>query len=263
MEYYGGVKGEEYYFSSTRSIGVQMSKHHHYMFEVYYMRDGECSYLIDNNIFDVTSGDVVLIQSGVIHKTNYGKKPHTRLLINCTEGYIPSEVKSILGEVLYLYRNENTRKEVDEIFSRIEKEVKVKDDFTDGILMSLTQSLFYLIARNHDKVVSASSGTTFIEECLRYVQENYSQSVTLTNVAKIHSVSPEHLSRMFKKETGFGFNEYVNLVRLQKAEEMLRNENGKTVSEVAYSCGFNDSNYFSVSFKKMYGKTPSEMKKGM
>jgi len=86
-------------------------------------------------------------------------------------------------------------------------------------------------------------------------------AMTLTDMAKYLSVSPEHLSRTFKKETGFGFNEYVNLVRLQKAYVMLKHENGKSVSEVAYSCGFNDSNYFSVIFKKMYGEKPSDVRK--
>lgn len=263
MEYYGGIQNEEFYFSSTRSVGIQVNKHHHSLFEIYYMRDGTCSYLIDNSIYDVIPGDIVLIPSGIIHKANYGKNYHTRLLINCSEGYIPDTVKKVIAPNLYLYRNRNTQKEIEDIYIKIEREIRVNDEYRDGILFSLTQELFYIIARNHDKVVKTSNGNTFIEDCLKYVQDNYSQPITLTDVAKKHSVSAEHLSRMFKRETGFGFNEFVNLVRLQKAEDMLKNENGKTVSEIAYACGFNDSNYFSVTFKKTYGKTPSAFKKGI
>ena len=55
------------------------------------------------------------------------------------------------------------------------------------------------------------------------------QNRNLANMAEKHSVSPEHLSRTFKKETGFGFAEYLTLVRLQKAEYMLK----KTVEKYA------------------------------
>ena len=85
--------------------------------------------------------------------------------------------------------------------------------------------------------------------------------ISLPSMAKMRSVSPEHLSRTFRKETGFGFSEYLTLVRLQKAEYMLKNEPGKSVSDVAYACGFNDSNYFSDKFRKAYGISPSKAKK--
>ena len=74
------------------------------------------------------------------------------------------------------------------------------------------------------------------------------------------SVSEEHLSRTFKKEITFGFSEYITLIRLQKAEHMLKNEPSRAITEVAYACGFNDSNYFSYKFKKAYGLTPSEVR---
>ena len=83
----------------------------------------------------------------------------------------------------------------------------------------------------------------------------------LTDVAEEVSISPEHLSRVFKKETGFGFSEYLSLVRLQKAEELLKSEKDLSISEVAYHCGFNDSNYFSEKFKRSYGVSPLKYKK--
>ena len=79
-------------------------------------------------------------------------------------------------------------------------------------------------------------------------------------MAEKNAVSSEHLSRIFKKEIGVGFNEYINSLRLRQAEFMLRNEDGKSVSEVAFACGFNDSNYFSYRFKKAYGVSPINIK---
>ena len=73
--------------------------------------------------------------------------------------------------------------------------------------------------------------------------------------------SQEHLSRTFKKHTGFGFNEYLTLVRLQHAEQLLKGDEKMSISTIAYNCGFNDSNYFSDKFKKMYGTSPLKYSK--
>ena len=82
--------------------------------------------------------------------------------------------------------------------------------------------------------------------------------LTLPNVAKHFFISPEHLSRMLKKETGFGFSEYLNLLRLQYAETLLQQSGNLSISEISEQCGFNDSNYFSVKFKKQYGISPKK-----
>ena len=75
------------------------------------------------------------------------------------------------------------------------------------------------------------------------------------------SVSAEHLSRSFKRETGFGFKEYITLLRLKNAEELLKTRKNMSISEIAFLCGFNDSNYFSDKFKRTYGISPLNFRK--
>ena len=123
------------------------------------------------------------------------------------------------------------------------------------------QKLFYLIARHREENMVESSENKMIEGIISHVKKNYMNEVSLAEMAESNAVSAEHLSRAFKKEIGMGFNEYVNALRLQKAEFMLRNEEGKSVSEVAFACGFNDSNYFSYRFKRLYGVSPTSIKK--
>jgi AraC-like DNA-binding protein len=91
---------------------------------------------------------------------------------------------------------------------------------------------------------------------ISFIKENYQATITLQQLADMHFISPEHLSRTFKKETNFGFNEFISLVRLQKAEFFLKEHPEMSISEVAYACGFNDSNYFSDKFKRTYGISP-------
>ena len=66
---------------------------------------------------------------------------------------------------------------------------------------------------------------------------------------------------MFKKETGLGFSKYLNSLRLQHAEQLLRSAEGQNVTRVAESCGFEDSNYFSKKFKEVYGVSPKKVQK--
>ena len=108
---------------------------------------------------------------------------------------------------------------------------------------------------------NASVSSAFIEQAVAYIRANYPDRITLPDVAGHCAVSPEHLSRIFKKETGFGFNEYLNLYRLKKAETLLKSGQVHSISQIALLCGFNDSNYFSGAYKKMFGIPPSQVRK--
>ncbi len=253
--------GDFYFNNGGRRIDVGCSSHYHNLFEMYYLKEGKCNTFIDNKIYEVSPGDIILIPDGVVHKTNYSDVPHLRLLINFSPDYIPLSVKPYIPQLIYLYRNEDAIAEIDAIFNKIEEEWNSPDEFSSEIIREYVHSIFYTIARKRNRFSQKSDGSTLVEDCVKYIQKNFMNPISLTETAKLHSVSAEHLSRIFKKETGFGFKEYVNLVRLQRAETMLKNENGKTISEIAYACGFNDSNYFSDKFKRAYGIVPTDLKK--
>ena len=122
--------------------------------------------------------------------------------------------------------------------------------------------LFFLtLARNENQYDEKNSQSGYIEEAINYIQENLSSEISLCDIAGHFSVSAEHFSRQFKKETGFGFCEYVNLLRLKRAESILKHQEKMTISEIASECGFSDSNYFSVKFKKMYKISPKALQK--
>ena len=247
-----------FYFHSDRQRGSNvMGKHHyHNLFELYYLIEGSCSYFIDNKSYEVNAGDLVLIPEGLIHRTVYDGGEHSRLLINFSRHFLPKSVIPLIPTLTYVYRNENASAELRSILEKIEKEYKTRDEYSDDILKSYTRLLFLTLARNENRADRHGSGSPFIESAVKYIQKNFANDISLSGVAEMHSVSPEHLSRRFKKETGFGFSEYVTLIRLQTAEYMLRDSSDVSVSEVAYHCGFNDSNYFSDRFKREYGMSP-------
>lgn len=250
-----------YYYSKVVDIIDHESTHHyHHAFEIYYMLKGECNYFIGNRSYKVLAGDVILIPSGIIHRTNYEGKPHTRQLINCSLEYIPETIRERLADNDYLYRNALVRTQLDDIFNKIEHEYEYPDAFSADVLKCHTAELLFTIFRNKNEFEAKAEESSLISQTIKHIKNNYMNEVKLSMVAKEFSVSAEHLSRAFKKETGFGFNEYLTILRLQKAEDMLRNEPGRAVSEIAYSCGFNDGNYFSYKFKTAYGVSPSQIR---
>ncbi|MBE6700570.1 MAG: helix-turn-helix domain-containing protein [Ruminococcaceae bacterium] len=237
-----------------------LSHHYHSFFEVYYLEKGECNYFVGGRTYHAIAGDVVIIPEGVIHKTTYNA-PYLRRIIYFTRHFLPSSVIKALPTMLYLYRNPDISDSIREIFDEIKGEYNCPDQYTEDSLKSLVYRLFFLLARNLNKTMEKASNSDFVIEAVKLVGDNYMSDITLKSMAQKLSVSPEHLSRTFKKETGFGFNEYLTLVRLQKAETMLREEDNISISHVSSKCGFNDSNYFSDKFKKYYGVSPLKYRK--
>ena len=235
-----------------------LKKHYHDLFEIYFIEDGACCYFIDNKSYNLIPGDIIFVPAGVVHNTEYKNTIHSRMLVNCSEWFIPEALRTTLCSKPYLYRNPNLTAEVRGILQGIEQECREPDEYSDESLRCYTYALFFLIARNTNLCESMQAEKHYIEDAIEYLQSNFSSNVTLGDMAKKYFVSPEHFSRTFKKETGFHFSEYLNLLRLKKAESMLRQLNAATVTEIAQSCGFNGSNYFSVKFKKLYGVSPKK-----
>ncbi len=249
--------GRTFRISTTKQTGsVMYSQHHHEEFEIYYMISGKCSYFIEDKSYEVLPGDVVIIPENVIHRTKYTSDPHMRLLVECSSDFIPSEAKERLFSLGYVYRNPTITSDILASLRRMEREAKSPDEFSEEVIKAEVRLLIYMMARNKNALGEAETKNRLIESVVAYIKENFHQDITLASVARAHFVSPEHLSRTFKRETEFGFNEYLTVIRLRYAEGRLKNRRGDSISKIAYDSGFNDSNYFSDKFKKTYGVSP-------
>ena len=251
-------------FENDKSKGsIVGNRHYHSFFEIYYLDEGTCRYFIDSKCYDVEAGDIVLIPEGVIHHTTYQGGYHSRRLIYCSRSFIPTDVADKLPSLLYLYRCPSIADSIREIFDVIDKEYSDPVEYSRGIIAARVELLFFLLARNKNEYPNSSAGSEYVSAAIEYVKKNLGDSVKLSEAARAASVSPEHLSRTFKKETGFGFSEYVTLLRLKKAESLLSGGSKLSIAEIAYACGFNDSNYFSERFKSSYGVSPKDYRREM
>lgn len=251
----------DYYYSKVVDVvGHESTRHVHDAFEIYYMKEGTCTYYIEDHSYKVLAGDVILIPGNTSHRTTYGGVAHTRLLVNCSYSYIPDSVLERIGSIGHLYRNRKVISQLEEMFAKIEHEYGHADVLSQDVLKCFTAELLFVILRHKNEHETNPDGNDFVTTVQEYIQNNYMNEVKLASIAEMLSVSQEHLSRVFKQETGIGFKDYLVRFRLQKAEDMLKHEPGRAVSEVAYACGFNDGNYFSYKFKEAYGVSPTKIR---
>lgn len=256
-------ESREYYFDrkeGSREGGA--SRHSHELCEIYYMCEGSCTYAVGDRLYELGSGDVILVPVGVVHSASYGAQPHTRLLLNFSPNDVSPRLLSVDGEYGLFFHTGHVKDLVDDVFKRIEQEYVRGDALSYEALRIYTEELLLLLARNNDMAPKNAQRDGIIEATVRYIQSNYSADVRLSRVAALMNVSPEHLCRTFKREMGVGFNEYLTDCRLRRAEYMIKNEPGRSIGEIAYACGFNDSNYFSYKFREKYGEPPTKFRGG-
>lgn len=98
-----------------------------------------------------------------------------------------------------------------------------------------------------------------IGAAIRYINENIGKNLTLTESANLCSMSVSQFTRIFKKETGKTFKEFISLKRVERAKYFLENTN-KSIAEIAESLGMEDSSYFTKVFKKYTGTCPKDYK---
>lgn len=113
----------------------------------------------------------------------------------------------------------------------------------------------YIVEKGKESKLKKVSAVIY--EAKQYIDNRFQQELTLEEVSKEISMSPQYFSRLFKEETGENFKEYLTAVRIAKAKDLLKNTN-KSVKEISFDIGYNDPNYFSRLFRKMVGVTPTE-----
>lgn len=99
----------------------------------------------------------------------------------------------------------------------------------------------------------------FVKEAKEYVEEHYTENLTVKEVAGIIGISSGYLSTMFNQSMGQSFVDYLNQLKINHACVYLE-QNYLKVYEIAYKVGFQDEKYFTKVFKKIKGITPKEYK---
>ena len=116
-------------------------------------------------------------------------------------------------------------------------------------------SNFYIENSKEDKNV--------IELAIKFINENYSKNITLATVSNRYDLNYSYFSRIFKDFIGISFSQYLLKIRMEKAKEMILNDEELKISDIAKAVGYSGDNVqnFTRAFKNHFGKSPKSFKK--
>ena len=240
--------------------------HFHSTHELYYLVKGQTKYFIGNKIFLLKPGDMIFVPKGEFHKTDYTgyeeDEKIERILFDFDDDFVGKEYQPLIDEMTknkhITFPKEHLYK-ITDIISKSERESKKKEKGYADMQKLYLRQLLILISRyrNQETKSSLNESYTLMQEVAKYIFHNYNADLSLACLSQKYSISPNHLSKQFKKVTGVGLNEYINISRISAAEKLLAKTN-LPITQVATACGFNDSNYFAAVFKRINGITPKK-----
>lgn len=129
----------------------------------------------------------------------------------------------------------------------------------------LRSSIFSDIVTQHrieNRIISSTEKTNdeAIQKAIVAIKQNLHKKIILTDIGEMSKLSYVQFTRRFKYSTGMTPSNYIALLRIQKAKEMLSNTE-LPIKEVASACGFEDAYYFSNFFKKQFGISPTSFRR--
>lgn len=101
-----------------------------------------------------------------------------------------------------------------------------------------------------------------IDQAKYYISQHLTEELTVSKIAASLYITPNYFSRLFKRVTKEGCNEYIVRKRIEKAKSLLETTSMKT-GKIAMLVGYRDTNYFSLAFKKHTGKSPTKYREEM
>lgn len=262
----------EYYFIDAQTPRFVMPAHWHKEFEIIHIISGEFELHLNNAGFKLLAGDVIAVDCASIHRgvpsddcvyecvvfnlgmLAKGQSDTVRALIDPiinSEATVSASIKS--GE-----------SESYEYIISLFDTAKKCEKFYELEIYSLLFKIFLLLYREgriiehpNKKLCKQSRA---ISAVLDKIEADFDEDITLAELAELAGLNEKYLCRIFKEYTEKTIIEYINEIRVENAcYEMSASH--KNITCAAFDSGFNDLSYFSKTFKKLKGISPTEYKK--
>jgi Response regulator containing CheY-like receiver domain and AraC-type DNA-binding domain len=241
-----------------------MTSHHsHDGYELYYLMAGERDFFIRDRTYRVKRGSFVFVGKEELHRTiDAGTPSHERVVVNFADSLLAGFSLGGRNGVITLPPQEQYKGEtlVRELVAEAKGDAPGRDAMLEALLRQLLLLLFRTQAERPEPDSQPSFAHRTMSKIAAFVGANYRDTLLLKDVAERFFISPYYLSRKFKQCTGFGFAEYVQLVRVREAQRLLRETDLKII-EVAERSGIGPVASFHKLFKKMNGCSPLQYRK--
>ena len=252
-----GIPFVAYYKKLSQSAGEIFTKlHFHDDFEMLYICDGTAEFNVDGKTYVADKDTLVLVNPFETHSAKVTKAP---LSFYCLDFDISilgmAHTDGLLNEVIK-YKN---IVKLPEIKPFLEAACNAYFNTPLGWQNLLRGNLLLIFSKLENILENKyPNDNTFVKETIMYIDNNLSEPISSNTASKTLGYNQSYFCRNFKKNFGYSFGEYLNILRIEKAKTML---DKKTVTETAEKCGFGSVSMFSQVFKKYVGRSPMNYKK--
>lgn len=247
--------------------------HYHDCYELIFYVSAKIEVYLDDVHYSINSHDLLIIPPRKIHKIIYAERcNYIRYVFYFTQEQIQNAfLPSMIQKALFLFRDRGQHKlslsahnyiKINNVFQNMYEHIKEMSAANYYLITNyasiLLQELYLLYGDIPDS--SKERILTPVEQILNYINENYSQQITLDNLAEKYFLNKSYICRIFRKTMGISLVTYLQYKRILEAQNMLLNSD-KSIIDIAMDCGFSNVQHFYRVFKKITNLTPSEYKK--
>ena len=262
---------ELYRYRSTYMNEVAL--HHHDFYEVYLLLRGQVSYIVENHLYKMRPGDILLISPLELHQARIAAdaEPYERFVLWIARSYLEHLStprtsltrcfdSSVPGHTNLLRlpgaASAELRQRMETLSALRARDGYGDDLLAEGCLAALLVELNKAAAQTRPQPGADCSSDQVVDAVLAYINEHYSEPLTLDALAETFFISQYHLLRKFDAQVGTTVHRYILQKRLLIAKQLLAG--GVAPSEACGYCGFGDYANFYRAFRAEYGMTPRQ-----
>lgn len=257
-------------FRLSGRLGREVGYHYHAFHKLVFFQAGQISYMIEDKLYDLQPGDVVIVPMGCVHRIEAAPgATYDRTIVYISPLWLRQhsseacDLETCFGQAAALGRHvlradPTQASELPQIVRLLEQSLQQREFgaklLSDSLLCQLMIHLGRGSLRPDSAFVPARAGESKTMDILRYINANLSADLTIENLAEKFYVSKYHMMRFFRAETGFTIHGYITEKRLMMARAMIAA--GKSAGEACFACGYKDYSAFSRAYKKHFDTSP-------
>lgn len=238
-------------------------------YEIIYAKSGKAIFKIGDTDFILSEKQLLLLTSFEEHTLSVVTAPFEYYSFSVSR----DEIKKMFGNPLFvsvfLRRSKNSYHifdfsesffEAETIINQIEKEAELNGDRKNEMLVPLTKLLILEMYKVNPAPFSNALFTNKkMQNIQEYIETHFEENISVDKLAKSVFLTAPYLSHSFKSFSGYSPKQYLTLLRLTKAKQLLLTTN-LSISDICRKIGFSDVNNFIRTFKEVYGKTPKKFR---
>ncbi len=239
-----------------------VKEHTHPFYHMFYVSEGGCSFIIENESYSLNKGDCILVPKNKSHSFfNYHKETAEYIEIKFaaksgSKMAIPDEVFLIKDNKLIGYLMKRTLREYLSFGISADEAV---ESYLETALFVMTEEK--RANKNHSyEYIDASGYSDISQEIVKYLEAHYSEDISLDSISEALGYNKSYLCVAFKKETGTTILDCLNMIRIRRAAELIAYSD-HTIAQVSSLCGFRAVSHFNSVFSKYVGTTPGQIRR--